>query len=88
MNVYLKYCGGCNETYNRVSEVEKLKKELPDLCFYYDDNHVCDIALIVCGCSNACVCMDKIKIENKFILKDKEDFYKIKSVLLNKLQRN
>ncbi len=47
MNVYLKYCGGCNETYNRVSEVEKLKKELPDLCFYYDDNHVCDIALIV-----------------------------------------
>lgn len=83
MNVYLKYCGGCNETYNRVSEVEELKKEIPDLCFYYDYNKNCDTAFIVCGCNNACVCMDKIQIKNKFILKSKEDFYKLKSVLLN-----
>lgn len=86
MNVYLKYCGGCNETYNRVREVEKLKKELPGLCFCYNDNQICDIAFIVCGCNNACVSMDKIKIENKYILKSKEDFSKLKDVLLNKIQ--
>ena len=56
MNIYVKYCGGCNPRYDREAFVNELKERLPQHKF--SENHEDpDASMIVCGCS--CACADK-----------------------------
>lgn len=51
----IRYCGGCNPTYDRVNVVKKLQKLLPDLTFVNaGPGKPYAAVLIVNGCANAC----------------------------------
>lgn len=51
----VRYCGGCNPTFDRVSVVKRLQKLLPDLSFVNaEPGKPYAAVLIVNGCSNAC----------------------------------
>lgn len=53
MDIYVKYCGGCNPRYDRASLVTQLKNDLPEYTFTESLDEA-DISLIVCGCASAC----------------------------------
>ena len=54
-DIGVRYCGGCNPTYDRVKVVKKLEKLLPELSFERAQPGKSYAAvLIVNGCFNAC----------------------------------
>ncbi|MEG1594864.1 MAG: MaoC family dehydratase [Lachnospiraceae bacterium] len=56
MELAIKYCGGCNPTYDRGRRIEKFKKLHPEIKFVSPkEGELCDLWLIVCGCSRKCV---------------------------------
>jgi hypothetical protein len=59
-NILIKYCGGCNPSYDRVSVVEKLNLEFPNLQFLYANDGITttDFLLVVCGCQSKCASRD------------------------------
>ena len=51
----VRYCGGCNSTYDRVAVVTRIKELLPELIFVKaQPGKPYAAVLIVNGCSNAC----------------------------------
>jgi len=51
----LKYCGGCNPTYDRVALVKKMEKHLQGKVeFVSPESEDVDLILAVQGCSTAC----------------------------------
>lgn len=51
----IKYCGGCNPSYERVEMVGRLQSLLKDrFIFFVNDQQDSDILLFVCGCPRAC----------------------------------
>jgi len=63
MNIGIKYCGGCNPTYDRKSVVSGLKE-------HFNKGHtietskqgiVYDVVIILCGCSSACVSINNLE---------------------------
>lgn len=57
MRVAVKYCGGCNASYDRGALVERLRNDFPEVTITSAESESgdnVDLALIVCGCS--CVC--------------------------------
>lgn len=54
-DIGVRYCGGCNPTYDRVKVVKKLEKLLPELSFERaQPGKPYAAVLIVNGCFNAC----------------------------------
>jgi hypothetical protein len=52
----VKYCGGCNPEYDRVSLVKDIEKRLKnDAQFVSWQSEDIDLLLVVCGCRTACV---------------------------------
>jgi len=83
MKVGIKYCGGCNPRYDRVSEVEKLKKKFPGIAITYaKEEEVYDWVILVCGCSAACLKEKKFDARNGYLtVCEKGDFDKIHNIL-------
>ncbi len=55
LRVGVKYCGGCNPEYDRVSLVEQIKGRLEGkVCFVPPGSEGVDIILAVHGCGTAC----------------------------------
>jgi len=58
----VKYCGGCNPTYDRVAVVKRLERALEEeaefVSFTEED---LDLVLVVCGCETACVDVSAFK---------------------------
>jgi hypothetical protein len=83
MKVGIKYCGGCNPRYDRVSEVEKLKKKLPDtIMTYAKEEETYDWVILVCGCSAVCLKDKKFDTRNgQLIVCEKGDFDKVHKIL-------
>lgn len=53
--VALKYCGGCNPVFDRVTYVEKIKSAAgPDIEWVTLDDEGLDAVLFVTGCETAC----------------------------------
>ncbi|MBW1783532.1 MAG: hypothetical protein JRL30_22660 [Deltaproteobacteria bacterium] len=53
--VRIKYCGGCNPTYDRVDLVEQLKVRLGGTVEWVSSEaDACDLVLAVQGCETAC----------------------------------
>ena len=53
--VGVKYCGGCNPSYERVEMVQEVQSLLKDrFIFSTYDQQDSDIMLFVCGCPRAC----------------------------------
>lgn len=56
MQVAIKYCGGCNCTYQRGQAIKRFKALFPEHNYVVgDEKWVYDIWLIVCGCEKQCV---------------------------------
>jgi hypothetical protein len=56
MRIAIKYCGGCNPTYDRVACVTHLKESFADLDFVsYNEEEQFDYCLLIRGCNRACV---------------------------------
>ncbi|MGI6008306.1 MAG: hypothetical protein ACOX8E_12545 [Ruminococcus sp.] len=85
MRVGLKYCGGCNPTYDRSGAVAKLKSSLEDLNISfapYRAEETYDACLLVRGCNRNCVSDQKFSNCGRlFIAACREDFDIIKKEL-------
>ncbi len=66
MHIGVKFCGGCNETYNRIEALKKIKTNLPQHSFEpirYKKKY--DLVLIICGCLSACAEQSSIRLDTK-----------------------
>lgn len=55
MRIGIKFCGGCNPFYDRCSRVSKFREANPGHEYVISDTSaVCDIWMVVCGCSRRC----------------------------------
>lgn len=61
MKMKIKYCGGCNPSINRKKVVEEVLEKLRASIDLELVSEEADIALVVCGCTAACVNLDEIK---------------------------
>ena len=53
--VGIKYCGGCNPTYERVERVQRLEAAVGSrISLLRHDEPQLDAILVVCGCPKAC----------------------------------
>ena len=60
MNIGVKYCGGCNQEYERVRAVKRIKSEVSGHTFKpYKDDGAFDKVLVIVGCGKACVKADE-----------------------------
>lgn len=53
MNIYLKFCGGCNPRYDRTHLASRIEERFPQHSFTRENNDQ-DITLVICGCSASC----------------------------------
>lgn len=77
MEIGIRYCGGCNASYDRKAFVRNLIKDL-------DYSHNLEIAketkeydylILVCGCQNCCVSHEKYILKyRKIFVKDIKDY--------------
>lgn len=85
----IKYCGGCNPTYDRVACVTELKQYLSDrdISFAsYHENEQYDSCLLVRGCNRSCVSDKKFSnCGQLYVAVCKEDFLEIKRKLYAQL---
>ncbi|MGI6072205.1 MAG: hypothetical protein ACOX75_04250 [Lachnospiraceae bacterium] len=53
MNIYVKFCGGCNPRFDRAGLLSRMERAFPEHVFEneYKDP---EVSLIICGCSAAC----------------------------------
>ena len=62
LRIGLKYCGGCNPTYDRVALVKRIEKGLQGKVeFVLAESEDADIVLAVQGCSTACADLSAFK---------------------------
>jgi len=56
MNMYVKFCGGCNPRYDRSAFYRHLQEDFPQVEFHTDTNRAAssDLILIFEGCERAC----------------------------------
>ena len=53
MNIYLKFCGGCNPRYDRMEFASRVEEAFPEHSFQRNYQEP-DISLVICGCGAAC----------------------------------
>lgn len=66
MKIGIKYCGGCNPTYDRIDIVSRLRK---DICQGNSietakQGIIYDVVVILCGCT--CACASHYNLEAKY----------------------
>ncbi len=64
----IKYCGGCNPVINRKKLVDKVLTCLRDSIRIEITQKNADVALVVCGCSAACVDLDNIRNHANYLI--------------------
>lgn len=80
MYIGVKYCGGCNPSYDRKAEVERLAAKLDmDKLEPVQDGIKYDRIWLVCGCQRACIRKYQAAgmASEYCILKSIEDFRKL-----------
>ena len=61
MQIAIKYCGGCNCTYQRGHAIKHFKSLFPEHNYVVgNENMVYDIWLVICGCEKKCVEVQKL----------------------------
>ena len=74
IKVGVKYCGGCNPTYDRSERVEDLKRRLNGKAkFVPPDSEGVDLILAVEGCETACADLSPFEGKRIFIMTGVED---------------
>lgn len=57
MRIGVKFCGGCNQCYDRRDFLQKLQDAHPDVEFFFlfDGEEACDVGLLIRGCAAECI---------------------------------
>lgn len=90
MNIGIKYCGGCNSHYDRTEEIDELVKKFPEHTFLYAAKGavLCEVWLIVCGCSVCCAATQGlIATEKLFLLHTPQQFAAVVAFLQQKEEK-
>lgn len=81
MKIGIKYCGGCNPTYDRTKLVKEIINKYSDIDFEpVNEESVYDGVLIISGCKSACADHESINSGKKIFMDKAEDI-----VCLNKI---
>jgi len=74
--VGIKYCGGCNPTYERVEIIQGVKSHFRDqLLFTRHEEKDIDVLIIVNGCSRACAAQNLNQAEvPRYSVTEENDF--------------
>ncbi|MDR1875680.1 MAG: hypothetical protein LBQ90_11795 [Synergistaceae bacterium] len=76
--VRVKYCGGCNPSYDRTALVKRIQDRFPPLRFVYADTPPdvsVDFVLVVCGCPVRCANYAELHgLLGKFVVASQDDF--------------
>lgn len=82
MQIAIKYCGGCNCTYQRGQAIKRFKELFPEHNYIVgDENWVYDIWLVICGCEKSCVETQKLVASVRtFTVCSEADFQKLITV--------
>jgi hypothetical protein len=81
--IAIRYCGGCNPTYERVEAIGRLQAAAGGRVIFvrHDEPHV-DGFLIVCGCEAACTTQELIPAGvSGFVLQSERDLDRALSYL-------
>lgn len=82
MTIGIKYCGGCNQHYERTEIARNLKKDFPDSRIVVAGMEEVDYAVIICGCASACALHDTIEGRyGKIILTEASGYASLKEEL-------
>jgi len=74
MNIGIKYCGGCNPSYDRRKFFERLMNYYSNFLFEPAEDDICyDIVLIVNGCLRVCANHNSLNGKKKIIIKSEND---------------
>ncbi len=86
MTLGVKYCGGCNSSYDRPAMVERIRREFPGMSVVNaegrDGAEAPDLVLVVCGCG--CVCASHSHLDGtlgKIVTACEGDFAQIREVV-------
>lgn len=55
MKIAIKYCGGCNNYYDRPAVAAGIAARFPEFTLDYDDPQDADYVVVLCGCTCQCV---------------------------------
>lgn len=87
MKVGVKYCGGCNVSYDRGEMVGKLRTEFPGVEFVNAEDEVGrnpDLVLVVCGCDSVCAAHGHLAgRRGKIPVASAKDFDRVREFLKN-----
>ena len=78
MRVAVKYCGGCNCSYDRVAMVEQLRRQFPAAVVVNAENQdgiQSDLVLVVCGCSSVCAAHNHLEGKHGKVIAARADDY-------------
>lgn len=84
MTIGIKYCGGCNQSFDRVGFVKSLKQEFAGMTFENADKNTCyDLIIVVNGCTRACANNISLNYQQIFHVTKEIDLENVKKVILN-----
>lgn len=84
MKVGIKYCGGCQATFDRIAVINQIKNNNLDLDFHYvNTTDYYDVILVVQGCGVHCADLKELKTVNGFLEIKNDDIDDIQ----NRLER-
>ena len=91
MVIAVKYCGGCNCSYDRVGMVEGLRREFPGVTVINAESRdgvEPDLVLVICGCTSVCAShMHLDGKRGKIIMSSEGDFAVVRR-MLHELSQN
>lgn len=92
MRMAVKYCGGCNVSYDRGAMVERLAEDFPDLEIVNADRNEAgsdpDLVLVICGCPSVCASHQHLTARRgKFLTAAEKDFEAVEKAI-RELRKN
>ena len=90
MKIGIRYCGGCNASYDRKELAERLIKELDN---YHDfeiakENRIYNLIVLICGCLNCCVSHEKyVSKQGKVFISNVNDYDRLLKNIKNILKK-
>lgn len=84
MKIGIKYCGGCNPTYDRIEVVSSLKKHIGQghSVETAKQGIIYDVVVILCGCTSACVSHQNLEAKyGKVYITNENDNSKLLNII-------
>ncbi len=82
MTIGVKYCGGCNQRYERTNIARDLQRDFPHSKIVTAGQEAMDYAVVICGCMSACALHDTLEGRyGKTIITKQSDYAQLKQEL-------